>query len=190
MEAIQKYRTSLLKAASAITEAARPQQFQLLLENISNVRNTMVVSGALASFGLAAIAGGDLSIPTSIKFLFQLSEVCFLLATLTYAFYLKEHIAQGMLTFKKFKEDGTVDLHDQLNLINQRLDGKISAEEFKVEKQNLLLKMEKTHLRTLSPQKNENEVSPEKWLGDSANFFLISGFILLIISILWFAVID
>ena len=182
-DALIKERSRLLSINFHAEKEVEPRLFQLMLENISNVRNTLVVCGALASFGIAAIANSALALGFISRLLFDFAEISLLCATLFYFFYLKKHIGAGFDAYKTLKKNATSAGKRKLELINARLAEKIEHGDFLQKLKNLENELEEV---LLNPTK-DNEVSKdpqEKWWGDAGNISLTLGIILLILGVL------
>src|SRR4051812_35914006 len=82
-------RSDFMGIKSKIVEIIEPKIFQLHLENISNVRNTIVIAGALLTVCLVIVNNIPQNFPDNSVKLLQVSILGFLFSILFYSFYLK-----------------------------------------------------------------------------------------------------
>jgi len=189
IEEVLEDRKWISKVKSEAVNIYYPYIFELEKENFSNTRNSIIISGALASLILLMINNSSLNIILNITFV--LSLISFLIAILLYSLYLKEN-AEGVIKaiekdvnfiFNFFKEGEEI--------INLGLEWKITPEEYRRRMRNFKLEADRAFLREKVLEKFE--VSGKKliiFLAKGGNFTFITGIVLLIFGFILILILN
>ncbi|EKE21535.1 MAG: hypothetical protein ACD_7C00199G0002 [uncultured bacterium] len=178
---LYKERTSFINIKAKISEIIEPRIFKLLLENISNVRNSIIVSGALATISLVVLSQQLEIISLYTKVFLQISIFGFLIAILTYSLYLDRSLGKGISLYRKKMDENTSTTDKGENAINNCLDGKITKQEMDKILEKVYREIEYDRIRT-NPKTNTKDDKLTKYLAIGGNTVFVSGIISLIIA--------
>lgn len=147
-------RSSFIDIKARIAERVEPRIFSLLVENISNVRNTIVIAGALASIGIL-IFDKYAFVFIENFWLIKFAVVAYLLCILVYSFYLKLQIEDGVKSHQNLVSENSEVLDDAQRNINDCLDGKITKKKFDEKMIEVYQKIEFTKFRKPNDKKEQ-----------------------------------
>lgn len=185
---LQKQRGSYIRIAAKISQLINPSIFRLELEGLSNIRNSIIIAGALATLGLLIM--GNTQISEVAQLFLGLAVVSFLLTILVYSLYLKFNLEAGIKGYKEKRDENVKIAIDGQKIINEILDGKSTKEEgFK----RLMEIQKEVEFRAIRPPKESPNSDPGAskllknfyiLLGRVGNSVFSIGIILLVFSLL------
>lgn len=173
-------RSAFLKIKAQVAELIEPKLFQLNIENLANVRNSIIISGALATMGLLVFGKVPQVFSPVANLLLQLSIILFLVTILIYSFYLKSNLGKGIFLYKKKFDEGVLMAEKAENIINDCLDGKISKEEADKKIIEVDKKIEFGIIRKSSDSKDKESIL--KYLAITGNMFFVSAIVALVFA--------
>ncbi len=178
-------RGSFIRISSKIVKIAEPRIFQLKLENVSNVRNSIIVSAALATVSLLVLSNSPKDLPLIVETSQQVAVIGFLITILIYSFYLKHNVGGGLSAYQE-KVQENVDLSERgQDIINKCFDGEISKVD--ADQQLLILdeEIEHTKIRIKSKDEKDKDDNFAKYLGIIGNLVFIGAIAILVFSFLY-----
>jgi len=186
-EPSEEKKREILKEFNTISSEGRAineaRLFELLRENIANVRNAIVISGVLASIGLLVLNNQTYNLSLTSGILLQVSIIAFLLAILIYSFYLKNNISEGLREFTKALSAGESTADKGRTVIKASLDNKITQGEYA--KQILEVYNEfKQEGDMLEARAKKDASRAEYYLSRIGNTFYVAAVSLLVLALL------
>lgn len=175
-EEIRKLRTTFININAKISRLISPKIFKLRLESIQNLRNLAIISGAIASFGLAIIN----NVLNNAHLIF-IGIAGLLTNTVLIFSYLNETVNRGINAYStKLAEELELSI-DAQEIINDRLDEKINQKEFSEKIKKIFGEIE---LKKIRPP-NEKTESEIEYATDLFVVLFAFSVLLLIISLLF-----
>ncbi len=175
-------RSSFISIKGKIASVIEPKQFQLMLENIANVRNIIVVCAALATIGMLTLAEKAFQLPYWPKMILFASVIFFLVAAILYSYYLRQFLGDGIKSYKKQMQDSVDVANRGEQIINDRLDLNISSEEAESKLQDVYKDIEFEQVRT--KPKPEEKFDFSRIIGAVANWSYVLGMTALIAALI------
>lgn len=176
-------RSAFLSIKSKVTELVEPRIFSLLQENVSNVRNGMVISGALTTIGLVVLNQLSNSLSPESQILLKISVISFLSSILTFSYWLKNTVGSGLASYKKKIDEAVVTAEKGESIINDCLDGKITKDEADKKLLEVSKEIEFQHIRT-RPKVADSSNNWQKWLAIIGNTFFVIAIGSLMVSLI------
>lgn len=180
-----KQRNSFISIKADIAEQILPHKKQLIIENAINTRNTIIVSGALATAGLLVLNSNSILLSSISNLLLQFSVVSFLITILSFSFYLGRSLKEGWDAFSALQKYSLSAPTKGHKITTDRLNGVITKEEAGRELLKVSKQIEEEQLGRTEPHK----VPKEKtfWstfaanTGNYAYFFAVLFFVVAIL---------
>jgi len=176
-----KERSNFISIKAKIGRIVEPRIFQLQLENLANVRNLIIISGALATIGLLILDKAIQIFSPIANSALQLSIILFLLAILVYSFYLKSNLGKGIFSYKKKMNENVVTAEKGEAIINNCLDGKITKEDADRKLGEVYKEIEFERIRAKSGDSEDKEIV-QKYLDRIGNIFFVSAIAVLVFA--------
>jgi hypothetical protein len=125
-EELFKKRNTFISIGGQITKIISPKLFQLFIENRNNLRNIVIIAGALASFSLYVMGntGGNINI-----IYLKISIIGLLMTIIFSSFYLNKSISKDINAYTEKLRENLKTSNKAQNIINDCFDGKISKSE-------------------------------------------------------------
>lgn len=171
-------RSKFLEIKSRIAELIEPRIFRLILEDSSNVRNSIIISGALATLGLLIFNNKNVSVNRT---LLEISIIGFLLVIIFYSIFSEENIRRSVNKYRNKLEDQTGIAEEGEDVVNDWLDGKIKTEEAEKKILEVYKKIEYKIIRKRTAKEKKEEKGCVI-LGKIGNVLFISSIVVLILS--------
>ncbi len=177
VEQLIKGRSDLHSIRSNIGKLFRDPIEKLENELIASLKNIIIISGALASIALLILSNP----PNHLTALLITSIIGFLLTILFSVLWINK-ATNRRLKFLRKQSTENITLPDEgIDIYNDRLDGKITAEKFDEKITNFFLKVEQDVMRRSKPQKATLDHSDE---------LLTYLFILSIVGLIFYFLFD
>ena len=174
-------RSNFINIKAKIGRIVEPRLFQLQLENLANVRNLTIISGALATIGLLVFDKAMQIFSPAANLALQLSIILFLLTILIYSFYLKSNLGKGISSYKKKINDNVATAEKAETIINDCLDGKITKEDADKNLAEVYKEIEFERVRSKSGDSEDKEVI-QRYLAVIGNIFFVSAIFALVFA--------
>jgi len=171
-------RHRFFKIAGDISRIIEPRIFELLRDNINSLRNTAIISGALATFGLLLL---DNSIVVSdINFL-KISILGFLLTIVFSSFHSNKTIIDGINSYSAKLEENLATAEKVPQIINECLDRGISKKE--ADKKLILVYREIEYERIRIP--SEEKANKKIYIYDLVNYLFVLSILVMILYLVF-----
>jgi len=176
---LMEERNYFIDVKAKISRLLGPKIFELQKENLNNIRNVIIVSGALATFELILLNNPivqNLNID-----LLKISIIGFLLTVIFSSFQLNRELSTGINSYHdKFKEN-IVTAEKGEKIINDCLDDKITVEEVETKLISIYKEIEYEWIR---PQKNK-EQNKKTYIYDLINYLFIISIAIMVLYVIF-----
>lgn len=152
-----KQRSSFITIKADIAEQILPYKKLLLIENTINTRNTIIVSGALATAELLVLNSETILLSGLSNILLQFSIIFFLITIFSFSFYLRKSLMDGWDAFEALQESSIKAPTRGHKIITDCLRREITKEEADKELLGVYKQIEEEQLGRTEPHKVPKE---------------------------------